>query len=112
MTIVFRQTLNCFSSDETRIHYIEEAVNQAFATFGKRKAPKGAMKRGGRRSPDGSPGPGDGGGAMSGAVGGAMSGAVGGAVSGAVGGASDANQLDDYNSEAYVNASYVLLLVN
>ena len=85
--------LNNSCSDETRIHYIEEAVNQAFATYGKRKAPKGAMKRGGRRSPDGSPGPADGGGAMAGAVGGAL----------------DMNQSDDYHHEAYVND--VLLLI-
>ncbi|KAH3826782.1 activating signal cointegrator 1 complex subunit 2-like isoform X1 [Dreissena polymorpha] len=47
--------------DETRIQYIKEAVNLAFATFGKRKAPKGAMNRGGRKSPDGSPSPLEGG---------------------------------------------------
>ena len=87
------QPLNWFPSDETRIHYIEEAVNQAFATFGKRKAPKGAMNRGGRHSPEGSPGPGDGGGSMAGAV----------------GGASNNIQSDDYYPEAYVNICYRLL---
>ncbi|WAR06591.1 ASCC2-like protein [Mya arenaria] len=51
--------------DETRIQYIKEAVNIAFATYGKRKAPKGAMNRGGRKSPDGSVGP------LEGATGGA-----------------------------------------
>ena len=45
------------TSDETRLQYIHDAVNSAFSTFGKRKSPKGAMNRGGRRSPDGSPGP-------------------------------------------------------
>ena len=63
-------------------------MNQAFATFGKRKAPKGAMNRGGRRSPDGSPGPADGGGA----------------VPGAVGGAPDVNQTEDLQPESYVNS--------
>ncbi|XP_060572679.1 activating signal cointegrator 1 complex subunit 2-like isoform X1 [Ruditapes philippinarum] len=50
--------------DETRLQYIQDAVNSAFSTYGKRKSPKGAMKRGGRRSPDGSSGE------MVGAVGG------------------------------------------
>lgn len=87
---------------------MQDAINSAFATFGKRKAPKGAMNRGGRRSPDGSPGPLPPG-AVGGAVGGAMVGAVGGAL-GAVGGATgtssaavggvppDAYQVEDYVS--------------
>lgn len=65
-------------------------MNQAFATFGKRKAPKGAMNRGGRRSPDGSPGPGDGGGAMSGAVGGAL----------------DVSQSDEFQTETYASIAF------
>ena len=44
-------------SDETRIQYIQEAVQSAFATYGKRKKPTGGMNRGGRTSPDGSPEP-------------------------------------------------------
>ncbi|XP_053372909.1 LOW QUALITY PROTEIN: activating signal cointegrator 1 complex subunit 2-like [Mercenaria mercenaria] len=42
--------------DETRLQYIQDAVNSAFSTYGKRKSPKGAMKRGGRQSPEGSSG--------------------------------------------------------
>ena len=51
------------------------------------------MNRGGRRSPDGSPGPADGGGAMPGAVG------------GAVGGAPASSQSDILQPEAYVKIS-------
>lgn len=43
--------------DETRIQYIQEAVNSAFATYGKRRKPTGGVNRGGRTSPDGSPEP-------------------------------------------------------
>ncbi|XP_062615224.1 activating signal cointegrator 1 complex subunit 2-like [Saccostrea cucullata] len=43
--------------DEKRIQYIQEAFSSAFATYGKRKKPTGATTRGGRTSPDGSPGP-------------------------------------------------------
>lgn len=52
--------------DETRLHYVLEVINMAFSTHGKRKSPKGAMNRGGRQSPDGSPGPVDDGGAVGG----------------------------------------------
>ncbi|ESO83365.1 hypothetical protein LOTGIDRAFT_133587 [Lottia gigantea] len=57
------------SVDEERLHYIKNAVNTAFATFGKRKKPSGATTTGGRTSPDGSPGPPDDQGAMGGAYG-------------------------------------------
>ncbi|KAL4228568.1 Activating signal cointegrator 1 complex subunit 2 [Mactra antiquata] len=75
--------------DETRLQYIQDAVNLAFATFGKRKAPKGAMNRGGRRSPDGSTGE------MEGAVGGVTSSSTT-IVSAASGGIpNDAYQVED-----------------
>ena len=50
-------SLTILHSDETRIQYIQEAVNSAFATYGKRRKPTGGMNRGGRTSPDGSPEP-------------------------------------------------------
>lgn len=50
-------TQSSFDIDETRIHYIQDAFSSAFATFGKRREPTGATTRGGRTSPDGSPGP-------------------------------------------------------
>ncbi|XP_048774497.2 activating signal cointegrator 1 complex subunit 2-like isoform X3 [Ostrea edulis] len=43
--------------DETRLQYIQDACSSAFATYGKRRKPTGATTRGGRTSPDGSPGP-------------------------------------------------------
>lgn len=49
--------LNLLFSDETRLHYIQDAINAAFATYGKRKKPKGATRRGGRTSPEGASGP-------------------------------------------------------
>lgn len=50
-------TQSACNVDETRIQYIQEAVNSAFATYGKRRKPTGGMNRGGRTSPDGSPEP-------------------------------------------------------
>ncbi|XP_071095165.1 activating signal cointegrator 1 complex subunit 2-like [Haliotis cracherodii] len=90
--------------DETQVQYIHDAINSAYATFGKRKKPKGAMSAGGRTSPDGSPGP-----LEEGAVGGA--GAIGGGAgamgggAGAMGGEAigeaDGEALDDYSSQGY-----------
>lgn len=51
---IIMQTSNV---DETRIQYIQEAVQSAFATYGKRRKPTGGVYRGGRTSPDGSPEP-------------------------------------------------------
>ncbi|XP_069115568.1 activating signal cointegrator 1 complex subunit 2-like [Argopecten irradians] len=83
--------------DEMRLQYIQDAISSAFTTHGHRRKPTGGTNRGGRTSPDGSPGPME----DVGAVGG---GAVGGASGGAVGGASAGGhsvQGDEYQVETY-----------
>ncbi|KAK3587712.1 hypothetical protein CHS0354_042502 [Potamilus streckersoni] len=82
--------------DKTRIQYIQDSVNIAFATYGKRKAPKGATNRGGRTSPDGAPVPQEDIGAIGGASGGSASGAT--ARGGDMGGSFES---DLYQSEKY-----------
>ncbi|XP_041373441.1 activating signal cointegrator 1 complex subunit 2-like isoform X2 [Gigantopelta aegis] len=96
-----------YAIDETRFHYIHDAINTAFATYGRRKKPMGGQNAGGRTSPDGSPSPLE----EQGAVGGACvssldkPGAVGGAYispmedHGAVGGACDGGSRPEGGAE-------------
>ena len=46
-----------YISDETQLQYIRDAINTAFATYGRRRKPMGGQYAGGRTSPDGSPSP-------------------------------------------------------
>ncbi|XP_060081459.1 activating signal cointegrator 1 complex subunit 2-like [Ylistrum balloti] len=94
--------------DEMRLQYIQDAISSAFTTHGRRRKPTGGTNRGGRTSPDGSPGPmedtgavGTMGGATGGAVGGAIGGAMGGAPGGAVGGADFTAHADNFQVESY-----------
>uniref|UniRef100_A0A0B7AGQ0 CUE domain-containing protein n=1 Tax=Arion vulgaris TaxID=1028688 RepID=A0A0B7AGQ0_9EUPU len=41
--------------DSSQFEYIQSAINSAFATFGRRKSPRGDTNTGGRTSPDGAP---------------------------------------------------------
>lgn len=43
------------SIDPSQLEYIQAAINSAFATFGRRKSPRGDTNTGGRTSPDGAP---------------------------------------------------------
>ncbi|BFZ15923.1 hypothetical protein BsWGS_18962 [Bradybaena similaris] len=43
------------SLDDSQFEYIQSAINSAFATFGRRKPPRGDTNTGGRTSPDGAP---------------------------------------------------------
>ncbi|CAL1547270.1 unnamed protein product [Lymnaea stagnalis] len=43
------------SIDPSQLEYIQAAINSAFATFGRRKSPRGNTNTGGRTSPDGAP---------------------------------------------------------
>lgn len=41
--------------DSAQFEYIQSAINSAFATYGRRKSPRGDTNTGGRTSPDGAP---------------------------------------------------------
>ncbi|XP_033758452.1 activating signal cointegrator 1 complex subunit 2-like [Pecten maximus] len=84
--------------DEMRLQYIQDAINSAFTTHGRRRKPTGGTNRGGRTSPDGSPGPMEDAGAVGG---GAMGGAVGGAMGGASSAIDSAVPVNDFDVETY-----------
>ncbi|XP_050415433.1 activating signal cointegrator 1 complex subunit 2 [Patella vulgata] len=101
----FQDIMDIFSQsectvDDEQLQYIRNAVNTAFATYGKRKKPSGATTTGGRTSPDGSPGPPDDQGAVGGACGGGASASWGGA------GVGEESETANYTNEAFQVEDY------
>lgn len=88
--------------DETRLQFIQDGINSAFATFGKRKKPKGAKNAGGRESPEGSAGSDEGGATGGVATGGGASGGGGGASGGGAS-ATDTHTQGTYHHSAFVS---------